>query len=319
MAALLALGAGAQQIRSNYRTQSGLTHISTDYELITIGNIPTWTRVEFVGMQDGSGLYLLYMNMEQKEAVSAPKGVKMAVTLKGGKIIRLDQIGQNSATPRRLDNGMFRNTLKYAAETDDMVKMTRGVSSLDIVTGWEPEDYIQASFPDNAFGDLLKRHCAAILDASKGTVDLKANLAAYTENTGSIMASPGPIVARGDNFVYNVILSSIYYKNTAGEDYDLAFVIGTDAKMEIPYDATVRFNFRDGSAIELLNAREDVNFVYVYPSTEDIYNLASKGIASIVISGESGPILADTFPEGPDDFSSVLNQQLQLLVSVSPR
>ena len=316
--ALISLTAMGQQIRTNYKS-SGLTHISTDYESMKIAGIPTLVRVEFVGFPDASKLYLLYMNMEQKDAVVAPKGVKMAVTLKNGKFVRVEQIGQSSATPRRFDNGMFRNRLKYAVETKDMEKMLKGVSGLDIVTGWNPEDYIQASFPEDEFASLLERHCEAILKASEHTIDLTATLGAYDENKNSIMISANPIVGKGEHFIYNVILSNIYYKNTGGEDFDLAFVIGTENKYSIPYDATVRFTLRDGSLIALPNAREDTNFVYVYPSPEEIFRMAEVGISSFSIDSEGSPILADSFPQGPEDFTTALNQQLQLLMSASPR
>ena len=317
-AALLSLTASAQNIRTNYRS-GGLTHISTDYEEIKIGDCPTRTRVEFVGFPDGSKLYLLYMNMESKQAIVPPKGVKMAVNLKNGKFVRAEQIGQPSATPRRLDNGSFECRLKYAVETADMEKILKGVTSIDIVTGWNPEDYIQASFKENEFAALLERHCKAILEASEKTVVMDASLGAYDENAGSIMISANPIVGKGQYFIYNVILSNIYYKNTAGEDFDLAFVIGTESKYEIPYDASVRFVLRDGSDITLPNAREDVNFVYVYPTPEEIFKMAYVGIASYTIESDGAPIIADTFPEEEGDFTYALNQELQLLMSASPR
>lgn len=315
---LVSLTAFGQQIRTNYKS-SGLTHISTDYELFKIAGIPTQVRVEFVGFPDGSRMYLLYMNMDQKEAVSAPKGVKMAVTLKNRKFVRLEQIGQSSATPRRMDNGLFRNRLKYAVETKDMEKMLKGVASLDIVTGWNPEDFIQASFPEDEFASLLERHCEAILKASDYTVELASTLGAYDNTTNSLMISANPIVGKGEHFIYNVILSYIYYKNTGEEDFDLAFVIGTESKYSIPYDATVRFTLRDGSLIVLPNTREDTNFVYVYPSPDDVFRMASVGIASFTIDTEGTPIIADILPEGPEDFTTALNQQLQVLMSASPR
>lgn len=318
MAALLSVCLFGQQIRTNYRS-GNLTHISTEYEAMKIAGTPSLVRVEFVGFADGSKMYLLYINMDQKEAVVAPKGVKMAVNLKNGKFVRLEQIGQGSATPRRFDNGLVRNRLKYAVETKDMEKMLKGVTALDIVTGWNPEDYIQASFPEDEFASLLERHCEAILKASEKTVDLTATLGAYDENKGSVMISSNPIVGKGEHMVYNVILSNIYYKGTGTEDFDLAFVIGSDTKYQIPYDATVRFNLCDGSLIVLPNAREDVNFVYVYPSPEEIFRMASVGVSSFSIDAEGTPIIADSFPQGPEDFTTALNQQLQLLMSASPR
>ena len=88
----------AQNIRTNYRSD-GMTHIATDYESIKLGDIPALTRVELVGFPDGSSLYLLYINLVQNTATVVPKGVKMAITLQNGKLVRAEQIGQPSATP----------------------------------------------------------------------------------------------------------------------------------------------------------------------------------------------------------------------------
>jgi len=317
LAALMCCSAFSQQIRTNYRSD-GFTHISTDYESIKLADIPSLVKVEYVGLPDGSSVYLLYINLVQKEAVSAPKGVKLSATLPGGKFVRLDQIGQDSATKRRMEDGNFLNRLKYALETSDMEKLTRGVKSIDVVTGWNPEDYIQASFEDDQFAKLLSSHCSAIVKASEKTIDLTASVASYTDNANSIMTASNPIVARGQNMDYNVILSHLYYKNTSEEDVDLAFVIGTSEKYHIPYDSAVKFTLKDGYEINLMQARDDINFVYVYPSMEDIYKMAQVGIASITINHEDGTV-TDTIPESKEDFSAAVNQQLQLLLSMSPR
>jgi len=320
-AALLAfIGLQAQGIRTNYRSE-GMTHISTEYELLEAAGIPVWTRVELVGFPDGSTMYLLYMNLEQKNSTMVPKGVKMAVTLSNGKIVRLEQIGQDSATKRRLDSGVFWNRLKYAVEVSDMEKMVRGVKSIDIVTGWDPDDYVQASFADDAFGTLLKRHCEAILTAAENTIDLKATVAGYTDNLNSVMITAEPLVGKGDRFVYNIILSHLYYKNTNTEDIDLAFMIGTEDSYHVEYDAAVRFTLKDGSVIELNQTRDDTNFVYVFPSMEDLARMAG-GIDSISIVHEDG-VVTDTFvqplKEEELSFADVVNQELQLLLSLSQR
>ena len=316
---LAGTGLYAQQIRTNYRSE-GMTHIATDYEDLKIGETPAQTRVELVGFPDGSTLYLLYINLVQKEATVVPKGVKMAVTLQNGKIVRLEQIGQSSSTPRRQEDGHFLSRLKYAVEPAEMEKMVKGIKGADIITGWNPEDYISANWAEDVLGALLKRHCEAILKASESTIDLSAELGGYTENTNSIMSTSNPIVGRGKNFDYNIILSHLYYKNTNGEDLDLAFVIGSKDKYHIPYDAPVRFTLADGSEISLLQARDDENFVYVYPTMEDLYKMSTVGITGLSIDYEGGT-LTDSFPagEGKTSFSEAINQQLQLLLSMSPR
>ncbi len=317
---LLVLPLSAQTLRTNYRS-NGITHISTDYEDLQLDLIPAQVRVEFVGFPDGSTLYLLYMNLVQKTSTVVPKGVKMAATLSNGKLVRMEQIGEDSATKRRLDNGFFLNRLKYAVETADMEKMVRGIKSLDIITGWNPDDYVQASFAENQMGDLLKRHCELILDAAKSTIDLKSAISSYTENLNSILSTADPVVARGQSMDYNILLSHLYYKNNNEEDLDLAFVIGSKEQYHIPYDAAVRFMLNDGSVIGLLQTRDDVNFVYVYPTQEDLARMVSVGIKTLSIDYDGG-ILTDTFPtreDGSYTFSEAINQELQLLLSMSPR
>ena len=319
LALLTPLVAGAQQIRTNYRSE-GMTHIATDYELLQLDGIPAQTRVELVGFPDGSTLYLLYMNLVQKEATVVPKGVKMALTLSNGKIVRAEQIGQPSATPRRQEDGNVLNRLRYAIEPADMEKLVKGVKSVDIITGWNPEDYIQASFSANEMGNLLKNHCEAIMKASESTIDLRATLSGYSENTNSIMSMAEPIVGRGAHFDYNILLSHLYYKNTNEEDLDLAFVIGTKEQFHIPFDAPVRFKLTDGSEISLLQARDDVNFVYVYPTMEDLHRMSTVGISGLSIDYEGG-VLEDVFPADRENesFTEAVSQELQLLLSMSPR
>lgn len=321
LALFLGFSAIAQTIRTNYRLD-GKTHISTDYEDIQLDAVPAQIRVELAGFPDGSTLYLVYVNLQQKTSTVVPRGVKMAATLKNGKLVRMEQIGDDSPTKKRQDNGLFLNRLKYAVESPDMEKLVRGIKSIDIITGWNPDDYLQASFANNELGDLLKRHCETILKASEHTVELKqAELASYTENLNSILSATDPVVGRGENYDYNILLSHLYYKNNNQEDLDLAFVIGTQEKFHIPYDAAVRFMLNDGSVIGLLQTRDDVNFVYVYPTLEDLSRMVTVGIKTLSVDYEDG-ILTDNFPPREDDsytFSEAINQQLQLLLAVSPR
>lgn len=309
LCALLCLQLGAQTIRTNYRSK-GMTHISTAYQTVQVGEVPVRTRVELVGFPDGSTLYLLHMILEQKTAPVVPKGVKMAVTLSGGKILRLEQIGQGQAAGR----------LKFAAEAADMEQMVRGIRAVDIVTGWNPDDFVQGTFAADELGTLLKNHCAAIRAAAAHTVELQASLSGYTQNSSSILSTAQPIVARGAAYDYNVLLSHLYYKDTGAEDMDLAFVIGSSRRRHIPYDAAVRFTLRDSTVVTLQQARDDENFVYLYPSLEDLSRMATVGVAALSIDCEDGP-LEDRFPasEKADGFSDAVNQQCQLLLSLSPQ
>ena len=316
---LVYMAVSAQNIRTNYRSE-GMTHIATDYEALALKDVPAQARVELVGFPDGSSLYLLYLNLIQKTATVVPKGVKMAFTLQNGKLVRAEQIGQPSATPRRMDDGNFLNRLKYAIEPADMEKMVRGIKSVDIVTGWNPDDYISVDFPQNTFAELLTRHCQAILKASESTIELQATMSGYTENVNSILSTSNPVVARGANFDYNILLTHLYYKGTNEEDMDLAFVLGTHDTYHIPVDSPVKLTLTDGSVIDLIQARDDINFVYLYPTMEDMYRISALGISGLTIEYEGG-VLADSFSPGEqkNGFSDAVNQELQLLLSASPR
>ena len=192
-----ALTLSAQEIRTNYRSE-GMTHISTEAESCQDFTV----RVERVGFPDGSSMYQLFIDLRQKTGFTAPKGVKMTATLPGGSVVRADQIGQESATKTRQEDGLYLNRLRYAMEEADMDKLTRGVSDLELVTGWEPDSYLRYHFKDNAFAALLKRHCAAIEKAAETTIDLTAEAAGRVDLTGSVMTAATPLVADGQDLKY---------------------------------------------------------------------------------------------------------------------
>ena len=311
VALLAAVTLSAQEIRTNYRSE-GMTHISTESEKLENLDI----RVECVGFPDGSMMYQLYIDLRQKTAFTASKGVKMTATLPSGAIVRAEQTGQDSATKTRLEDGLYLNRLRYALETADMDKMTRGVQSLEIVTGWNPDDFMQFKFKDDAFAALLKRHCEAIAEASKTTVELKAEAAGRVNQTGSVMTVSKPLVADGNDFKYNVILSHLYYKNTAAEDIDLAIQLGTEKQYHVEPDSPVTFILENGSEITLPQTRDEVNFLYVYPSLEQLRTLAYGHVTTIRIQTEDGT-LSDAILE--NSFSEAVNQQYQLLMSLSEK
>ena len=94
----------AQEIRTNYRSE-GITHVSTEAESCQDFTV----RVERVGFPDGSSMYQLFIDLRQKTGFTAPKGVKMTATLPGGSVVRADQIGQESATKTRQEDGLYLN------------------------------------------------------------------------------------------------------------------------------------------------------------------------------------------------------------------
>jgi hypothetical protein len=304
-----ALSLSSQEIRTNYRSE-GMTHISTDSEKLQDLEV----RVERVGFPDGSTLYQLFIDLRQKTAFTAPKGVKMTATLPGGSVVRAEQTGQDSATKSRQEDGLYLNRLRYAMESADMEKLTRGVTVLELVTGWGPDDYIRYNFKDDSFSALLKRHCEAIGQAAGNTIDLTAEAAGRVVQTESVMTAAKPIVAHGDNLQYNVILSHLYYKDSAKEDIDMAFQLGTEKQYQIDTDASVTFVLADGTEITLPQTRDMVNFLYLYPSMDQLRTLANGRIATLRIQTKDGT-LTDAIQD--DSFSKALNQQYQLLMSLS--
>ena len=304
-----ALTLSAQEIRTNYRSE-GMTHISTEAEPCQDFTV----RVERVGFPDGSTVYQLFIDFRQKTGFTAPKGVKMTATLPGGSVVRADQIGRETATKTRQEDGLYLNRLRYALEEADMDKLTRGVSALEIVYGWEPDDYMQYNFKDDAFGALLKRHCEAIGKAAASTIDLTAEAAGRVDLTGSVMTAATPIVADGRDLKYNIILNHLFYKNSAKEDMDLAFQLGTEKKYSVPTDAPVTFILDDGTEITLPQTRDEVNFIYLYPSMSQLRTLAYGSVKALRIQTEDGT-LTDAILD--DSFSKALDQQYQLLMSLS--
>ena len=307
-AMLVALTLSAQEIRTNYRSE-GITHISTESE--PCGDFAA--RVERVGFSDGSSLWQLFIDLRQKTAFTAPKGVKMTATLPSGSIVRADQIGSDSATKTRQEDGLYLNRLRYALEEADMEKLTRGVTSLELITGWDPDDLLRYNFKDDAFAALLRRHYAAIGQAAGNTVDLVAEAAGRMVMTENVMTAAKPLVADGKDLKYNVILSHLYYKNSAKEDIDMAFQLGTEKQYHVEPDAPVTFVLADGTEITLPQTRDEVNFIYLYPSLSQLRALASGGIVSLRIKTEDGT-LSDAILD--NSFSKALNQQYQLLMSL---
>ena len=303
-----ALSLSAQEIRTNYRSD-GITHISTEAEPCQ----DFTARVERVGFSDGSTLYQLFIDLRQKTGFTAPKGVKMTATLPGGSVVRADQIGQESATKTRQEDGLYLNRLRYALEASDMEKLTRGVSDLELVTGWDPDNYLQYHFKDDAFAALLKRHCEAIDRAAQTTIDLTAEPAGRVDLTGSVMTAATPMVADGQDLKYNLILNHLYYKNSAKEDIDLAFQLGTEKQYRIEPDAPVTFILGDGTELTFPQTRDEVNFIYLYPTLSQLRTLAYGNIKSLRIQTEDGT-LTDAILD--NSFSKALNQQYQLLMSL---
>ena len=300
------LSLSAQEIRTNYRS-GGLTHISTDFEKLDGFEV----RLEKVGFEDGSALFQLFIDLRQKTPFTAPKGVKMSATLPGGAVVRADQIGADNPTKSRLEDGLYLNRLRYALEPADWEKLLRGVQSLELVTGWDPDAYLTFNFQDDRFSALLRRHSEVLDKAGAETIDLAVEAAGRIDQKGSVMTASEPLVAEGDALKYNIVLSHLYYKGSAKEDIDLAFQLGTEKSCRIQPDAPVTFVLGDDTEITLPQTREEVNFIYLYPSLLQLRTLAYGHIKALRIQTEDGT-LSDAILD--DSFSKALNQQYQLLM-----
>lgn len=321
LSGLLALSclaaSAAGTLRYGYK-HNGITHISTDYERITLGENAFWTRVESVGFPDGSAAWLLYLDFEGKQSVNVPKGVKMAATLAGGKLLRLEQIGTDVATKRAFQRGKehyYLNRTKYMAEPGEMTRLCAGVKSLDVVTGWDPDDYIQVSFPGDEWAKLLSAHVAAI-EAAPAPEDLSGEVARYADSNNSLLVAAKPEVVKGGTMLYNVGLTYLYYKTNGNEDFDLSLQLGTDRQYSIPVESEVAFLLGDGTKVSLRQTREVPNSLFLYPSVADVRRMIAAGVSRIDIQTESGTV-SDTFSARA--LSDALNRQYQLLMSVSPK
>ena len=322
LAALSLLCGQAQvRIRSNYRLNS-ITHISTDYVLLKQGDSdphPFWVRLELVGFSDGSSAYQLYMNFEEKTAVNIPKGVKMAVTLSDGKLIRSDQLYERRGTNRSFTSGKNRvywNRTRYMFEPSDISKMAKGVKSIDVITGYDPDDYFQVKFNGNALGSFISSAVAAINAVKKNTVDIDGKVIdRYSDNNNSLTVFAKPVVVKGTRYKYNTGLTLLYYKNTNKEDFDIRMQIGTDRELRLAYGKPVVLTLGDGTSVNLVQERDETNFICCYPSLEQVRSMLEKGVKSISYETSEGKV-EDSFPEGA--FKTALNKGYQALMSVSP-
>ena len=318
LAALLCLSAqAAGPLRYQYKNK-GISHVSADYDLVSVGDTPFWVRTESVVFPDGTAAWLLYLNIEGAKPLSVPKGVKMAATLGSGKLLRLEQIGTDSATKRALTRGKERyylNRLKYMVEPAEMTSLCAGVRSLDIVTGWDPDDYLQVSFPGDEFAKVLSAQVSVVMAAGK-PAELSGEIARYADSNNSLMVVARPEAVKGASMAYNVGLTYLYYKHSDKEDFDLSVQVGTDREYRIPLESEVVFQLGDGSRVSLRQTRDEVNRLFLYPSVEEIRRMTDAGVRSLTFQTESGSA-GDTFDGRV--FSEALGRQYQLLMSVSPK
>lgn len=309
------LAARDYTLRASYKYE-GITHIATEPEFVDAGGHPFWLRLESVIFPDGSSACLMHFDFEDSQYRSIPKGVKIGVTLSGGRIVRGEQMGEGGER-RSFETArgrVYRNPARYIFEEQDVKDMASGATAIDVVTGFGPDDYFQVSFSGDEFSKIVSRHLEAIADAPLPPDEVAMeDISGYSDNKGSVTVLSRPIVARAENFIYNVALNYLYYKNTGKEDFDLNFMIGTEDRYEIPLGSEIIFGLPDGTDIVLRQEREQENTVYCYPDAEQVKALTA-GVDSVTIKAGTETI-TDSFTDG--SFAEALARQYRALMAVA--
>ena len=314
---LAGLSASAQtDLRSNFK-YNGYSYVSGELEKVPCDH-PFFVRLEYVGFPDNTYAYLIHMNFEDKVAYEVPKGVKMAFTTTDGKLVRAEQVGGGAGEKRAFTNAdgkrVYWNNAQYMITEDELVKLFPGIKTIDVITGWDPDDYFQTTFKNNEFGKVLESQYKAIQAASGQAVEVQQeDIVRYADNNNSLTVLTQAHVARGEKMVYNVSVNYLYYKDTNKEDFDVNFMLGTEKQYLIPVGSPVYISLEDGSTLTLQQERDAYNTVYLYPTPEQTKALC-KGVKSFTIETEEG-IVNDTFPD--NDFSKVINQLYNTLMAVA--
>ncbi|MBR5699866.1 MAG: hypothetical protein IKX37_02105 [Bacteroidales bacterium] len=317
---LLAL---SQELRYNYKT-GGITRVSTEYEFVQTGDAdqhPFWMRLEYVKFKDGSVSYVLYLNFEEKKAVNIPKGVRIAVTPSdGGKIINADQMYAQKGNKHAFTSGKGRvywNRAQYMFDAPDMQRMVKGVKALDVITGWNAEDYVQITYASNQLGKVLAAHYNAVNAAAPSAVAIApSGILDYDSKPTALTVKAKPSVATGEKYKYNVAVTYLYYKGTNTEDVELEFQLGTEKEYRIHLSTPVVFELGGGEKLVLEQAREDISRVVVYPTLVQARKMISKGIKAVTYTLDSGAV-TDTF-SGPS-FTDAFSKGYQTVMSVAER
>lgn len=288
LAATLIAGAD-NLLRCSYKS-NGYTHIRTERSLVGRGgDCPFWLSIGYVIFPDGvSDAYILGLDFEGGKPFIIPKGTGLSATLTGGGTVNASQMSASEAASSPFTNAdgkkVYWSRGRYLFEAPDFRKLLSGVKAIDVTTGWNPDDYIQAQFKGDEFSATLKELYAAIEDAPRPTEELGDNMAGISDNSGSIMAVTKRVRIAEAQTVEGVGMEYIYYKATNAEDYDL-FLTLTGGDRLIPLGTEVAFNLTDGGEIVLRQQRDAYDELLLYPSAEEVKAIAS-GLASIDIRTE---------------------------------
>ena len=138
--------------------------------------------------------------------------------------------------------------------------------------------------------------------------ELGSHIADYANNPGNLMVVTEALPVKGQAASYQVSMTYMYFKASNSEAFDLN--IALPAGKELPLDAPVVFTLGDDSTVELKQQRAGDNVVYLYPTAQQVKQLAWKGIKKI----EFGLVQADTFPD--DAMSAVIDKLYNSLMAV---
>ena len=319
-AALLTLSltaASAQELLRSHFSFNGYNYISAELEKVPCDH-PFYIRLERVGFPDNTYAYLMHINYEDKNSYEIPRGTKMAFTTPDGKIVRAEQVGQGGGEHRAFTNAdgkrVYWNSGQYMITEDELVKLLSGVKSIDVITGWDPDDYFQTGFKNDELAKALERQYKVIQEVEGPAVEVQQeDIVNYADNNNSLTVLTLAHVAQGDKMPYNVAVNYLYYKDTNKEDFDVNFMLGTEDQYLIPIDSKVTLTLEDGTVIALQQQRDDYNTVYLYPTPEQTKALR-RGVKALSVETEKGT-LTDTFSN--DEFSAVINRLYNTLMAVS--
>ena len=309
--------ASAQEELRSYYSFNGYTYTSGELEKVACDH-PFYLRLERVSFPDNTYAFLMHINYEDKVAYDIPRGAKMAFTTADGKIVRAEQVGPGNGEHRAFTNAdgkrVYWNKGQYMITEDELVKLLPGVKSIDVITGWDPDDYFQTGFKNDELARALDRQYQVIREVQGPAVEVQQeDIANYADSNNSLTVLTQAHVARGDKMPYNVSVNYLYYKESNKEDFDVNFMLGTELQYLIPVDSRVCFTLADGSTLTLQQQRDAYNTVYLYPTPQQAKALRS-GVTALSVETEE-ETLSDTFSN--DEFSAVINQLYNTLMAVA--
>ena len=302
-------------VRSRYKL-NGYTHILSE-PLPVSGSAsdkhPFSLSVEYIAFPDNTYLYALECDFETTQRWSIPLDVKFTATTEDGKMVSFKQINKPSTEKRvhMAKDGktpIYHNVLRYMLDENEMQKLLSGVKHTDIAYGYEPDSYIATSYQDNQFTAALKQQYDALKEILLPGDELGSHIADYANNPGNLMVVTEALPVKGQAASYQVSMTYMYFKASNSEAFDLN--IALPAGKELPLDAPVVFTLGDDSTVELKQQRAGDNVVYLYPTSQQVKQLAWKGIKKI----EFGLVQADTFPD--DAMSAVIDKLYNSLMAV---